>query len=69
MPIIAVFNTGEFDVQPNDKLVAYGNDGSIAGVAEKVDLADGSSRYFLTANAEPGATLTRRKCVTTMWWQ
>ena len=58
MPIIAVFNTGEFDVQPNDKLVAYGNDGSIAGVAEKVDLADGSSRYFLTANAEPGATLT-----------
>ena len=58
MPVIAVFNTSEFDVLPNDKLVAYGNDGSIAGTAEKVDLADGSSRYFLTANAEPGASLT-----------
>ena len=58
MPIIAVFNSYEFDVQPGDKLVAYSNDGSIAGTAEKIDLADGTSRYFLTANAEPGASLT-----------
>ena len=58
MPVIAVFDTDEFDVQPEDKLVAYSNDGSVAGTAEKIDLADGSSRYFLTANAEPGASLT-----------
>ena len=58
MPVIAVFDTGGFDVQPDDKLVAYCNDGSIAGTAEKVELPDGSSRYFLTANAEPGTSLT-----------
>ncbi len=57
MPVIAVFNTDEFDVLPDDKLVAYCKDGSVAGTAQKIDLADGSSRYFLTANAEPGASL------------
>ena len=58
MPVVAVFNDDEFDIQPEDKLVAYCNDGSVAGTAEKIELTDGSSRYFLTANAEPGESLT-----------
>ena len=58
MPVIAVFNANEFDVQPDDKLVAYSSDGSVAGTAGKTVLPDGTSRYFLTANAEPGAPLT-----------
>lgn len=58
MPVVAVFNDDEFDIHADDKLVAYCNDGSIAGTAEKVELTDGSSRYFLTTNAEPGESLT-----------
>ena len=58
MPVIAVFNTSDFDVQQGDKLVAYSEDGDVAGTAEEVTLPDGTTRYFLTANAEKGATLS-----------
>ena len=58
MPVIAVFNSNEFEVLPEDNLVAYSKDGSVAGTAEKINLADGSTRYFLTVNAEHGASLT-----------
>ena len=58
MPVIAVFNKSEFDVQEGDKLVAYSQDGDVAGTAEEVTLPDGSTRYFLTANAEKGAALS-----------